>query len=198
MSEADDDDLPLDVSSIGDQSFDLELEAPRAASGARGAAHAQLLAYRRAAELLLPELGNAGNESLAFPFLSLWRQHIELYLRFLLELAWQVRGHTGRAPATRGLLQLWNTLRPFVEPDVPHAMIDEIARVVSDLAEIEPRAAEARYADDDSGAGLVESLARVPDGFSAKRFAGVATQVSELFGGIQAEYSRLVDSAELR
>jgi hypothetical protein len=119
-----------------------------------------------------------------------------LYLKFLLELAWELRGHTGKAPRVHGLLQLWNTVRPFLEPDAPSSALDAAAQVIADLQDVDPGSAEARYAEGETR-GLVESLAKVPDGFNPEHFAHVLTKVSELFDGIQTEYSqRLMANAD--
>ena len=45
----------------------------------------------------LPELITRSNEQLVFPFVFLWRHHVELYLKFLLELAREHQGQTGDA-----------------------------------------------------------------------------------------------------
>jgi len=79
-------------------------------AGARSvgcASHLYLLGYRRAAELLLPELTSRSNPQLVFPFLFLWRQHVELSLKYVIDLARQVHGEAGNGVRGHKLPPLW-------------------------------------------------------------------------------------------
>jgi len=194
MNDADEDDtVPSEWLTLADRPFHPTSEARRPVSiewarHSGHAAHLYLLGYRRAAELLLPELITRSNEQLVFPFLFLWRHHIELYLKFLLNLARQDQGKTGKVEKVHTLTDLWNSLRPLLEPDMLDSDLDAVQQIVLDLHDVDPRSTEARYADGETLTGLVESLAKVPDGFNPEHFAAVLTKVSDLFDGIQTEY----------
>jgi hypothetical protein len=60
-----------------------------------------------------------------------------------------------------------------------------VQQIVNDLHDVDPRSTDARYADGETATGLVESLAKVPDGFNPEHFAAVLTKVSDLFDGIR-------------
>jgi|SRR6187431_846423 len=75
------DTMPSEFLCIGDRPFHPKSEARRPVSieWARQSGHAAylyLLGYRRAAELLLPDLITRSNEQLVFPFLFLWRHGV--------------------------------------------------------------------------------------------------------------------------
>jgi hypothetical protein len=199
MKDADEGDtIPSEWLSIADRPFSPPSEARRPVSieWARHtghAAHLYLLGYRRAAELLLPELITRSNEQLVFPFLFLWRHHIELYLKFLLKLAREHQGQTCKAPKVHTLLQLWNSLRPLLEPNMLDSDLEAVEQIVIDIHDVDPSSTEARYADGETPTGLIESLAKVPDGFNPEHFASVLTKVSDLFDGIQTEFKYRMD-----
>jgi len=188
------DELRSEFLSMGDRPFHPTSEARRPVSieWARRSAHAAhlyLLGYRQAAELLLPELIACSNEQLVFPFLFLWRHHIELYLKFLLELARELHGQSAKADKVHTLPQLWSSLRPLIESNMLDSDLDALAQIIDDLDNVDPSSTEARYADGETPTGLVKSLAKVPDGFNAQHFADVLTKVSDLFDAIQTDYS---------
>jgi len=203
MNDVDESDtMPSEWLTLADRPFHPTSEARRPVSlewarQSGHAAHLYLLGYRRAAELLLPELITRSNEQLVFPFLFLWRHHIELYLKFLIELAPRDQGKTGKVEKVHTLTDLWNSLRPLLEPDMLDSDLAAVQQIVLDLHDVDPRSTEARYADGETPTGLVESLAKVPDGFNPEHFAAVMTKVSDLFDGIKMGYSqRMIVDAE--
>lgn len=110
-------------------------------------------------------------------------------MKFLLELAREHQGQTGKAAKVHTLPQLWNSLRPLLEPSMLDSDLEAVQQIVNDLHDVDPRSTDARYADGETPTGLVESLAKVPDGFNPEHFAAVLTKVSDLFDGIQTAYS---------
>lgn len=187
--------------STGDRPFQPATPAHRPVdvAGARYvgfASHLYLLGYRRAAELLLPELTSRSNPQLVFPFLFLWRQHIELSLKYVIELARRVHGETGNVHGHR-LPDLWRECRRLLEIDETADEVlstyDAIDLIVADLEVADPNSVQSRYAEGETPDFLVKSLAKVPDGFDAAHFEAVLTKVSFFFDCVQTDYKHRLE-----
>jgi len=161
------------------------------------ASHLYLLGYRRAAELLLPELTSRSNPQLVFPFLFLWRQHIELSLKYVIELARRVHGEAGNGVHGHKLPSLWRECRRLLElddtADEVRSTYDAVGLIVADLEAADPNSVHSRYAEGETQDFLVTSLAQVPDGFNAEHFEAVLTKVSFFFDCVQTDYKHRLE-----
>jgi hypothetical protein len=186
----------------GDRPFHPTTEARRPVSieWARHvghAAHLYLLGYGRAAELLLPELIRR-NDQLVFPFLFLWRQHVELYLKYLIELAREFHGEAGTTAHSHSLPKLWNEFRRLFEveeqSDDTRSTCDAVEQIIADLEMADPNSTQSRYAEGETEDFLVESLAEVPDGFNPEHFSAVMNCVSCFFDCLQTDYKHRMET----
>jgi len=162
------------------------------------AAHLYVLGYRRAAEVLQAEVVRSSSEGLVFPLLFLWRQHLELYVKRLIELARTVHDAEARTPFGHRLPDLWRELRGLMQleelSDDVRAALDATDQVMKDLEAVDPNSTHSRYAEGRSGKDQVMSLAGLPEHFDPQHFGAVLSKTSDFFDCVDIEYSSRLDA----
>jgi hypothetical protein len=164
------------------------------------AAHLYVLGYRRAAERIQAEVEHRGSEMLVFPMLFLWRQHLELFIKLLIDQGHAVHELEGEPPFGHELPKLWAKLRALLEKEEVDASIAEAMKatehVLEDLEAVDPNSTHSRYAEGHSGdrGYLVKSLHKLPDHFDPRHFGEIVTSVSDFFDCIHAEYVNRLDA----
>jgi len=117
--------------------------------------------YKEAADRLVVgiDAGQHGQDMLVFPILFLYRHYLELSIKTQIRECQVLQGierpvkpksEAQRILAAQGhdLAGLWAYLQqlvPGVYPDLPVSVVNEIDRVVSAFARLDPRGDEARY-----------------------------------------------------
>lgn len=130
--------------------------------------------------------------------LFLWRQHLELYVKRLIELARTVHDAEARTPFGHRLPDLWRQLRGLLEleelGDDVRAAIDATDQVMKDLEAVDPNSTHSRYAEGRSGKDQVMSLAGLPEHFDPQHFGAVLSKTSDFFDCVDIEYSSRLDA----
>lgn len=155
--------------------------------------------YKKAACLLFESLSGRASEMLVFPYLFLWRQHVELSLKRLILLAQELKDIDDKPPHGHRLPRLWLTLRALLEADEELAdevrvSFDAADAVIGEIERVDPNSIHSRYAEGFTTDHQVESLVGLPRGFDIAHFHDVVSSLSNLFECIDMEYSQRLDS----
>jgi hypothetical protein len=160
------------------------------------------LSYARAAAVVLGGMMQAdaaapgSGGTLLPPYLFLWRHHIELALKSILELleedpaAWQSAtgqalppGLSGQAQGEHSLEHLWNLVSPWVVTvwsreahlwHLPRMTPTEVGDLIRQFHQIDPNGQDARYDRDTSGSPTMLGVNRVDLHWTESNMQGIA------------------------
>lgn len=140
--------------------------------------------YRRAAEVLFENIrGRAAEaDSLVYPFVFLWRQHLELMMKTLIAAAGHLLDRHIPAPLHHRLVELWQTLKPLLQEIEPNNDRDLLAaeKTIEKFDSIDPRSMAFRYPRDTHGKpSLPPDLERI----NLANLQRVCIGVGNLFSG---------------
>lgn len=163
-------------------------------------------AYARAASMLMEGMIRSASETpgasnaLLPPFLFLWRHHIELQLKSILELvaeavpAWEAATGQALAPnlfsdvqGEHSLVRLWNRVRPQAETvwereehlwHLPRMAPEEVSGLIPQLHAIDPNGQGVRYDRDSKGNVTMLGVSRVDLEWAEGNMQGIAEFLS--------------------
>ncbi|MGL4602787.1 MAG: hypothetical protein ACRCU9_01470 [Iodobacter sp.] len=112
--------------------------------------------YKEAADLLVNsvEERRAGQDTLVYPVLFLYRQYLELALKDLIRMAMQLTDIEGDFPKHHKINHLWETCHKLllsIEPDDSVVELKEIGRLICDFSKVDPTSMAFRYPEDKDG-----------------------------------------------
>lgn len=142
--------------------------------------------YRHAAELLFEHVSNTGKDQdrLIFPFVTLWRQCIELQLKELIALISQIEGGDYVHPTdTHDLLKLWMKLRPKLKGLGPVEPLDDIQRHLTEFCRVDRFSFGFRFPYEKDLATL--SMANAPTIINMLAFLTLMNETAELLDGVR-------------
>ncbi|MBL8875609.1 MAG: hypothetical protein JNM86_07430 [Phycisphaerae bacterium] len=147
-------------------------------------------AYRRAAEMLYEAAVDkpCDRDAIMLPFVFLWRHHVEVSLKRLIETFHEINHDRSRPPPTHKLSLLWAQVRPELVSIWPKANQDPLIGIDEAIAELEQldRTGETwRYSTDRNG----NSIVPVGLKFSLSHFHNVMQGISNLIDGCHATTS---------
>lgn len=156
--------------------------------------------YKRAASLVLHELQETCSELLVFPFISLWRHHIELSLKNLILIVSQVHGEP-KFMDGHNLPALWNVLNRLTAKDQKdnselRSAFLASKEIIKELEKLDPESQGARYAqpryqtksDDADPVYLTDHLRILPRHFDFNHFSQILSKVICLIDCLRMEY----------
>jgi hypothetical protein len=131
-----------------------------------GEPYMRILGFRQAADILAGHVRDtkSDQDALIFPFLYMWRQHIELALKQLIVDADQLLDHDEPIPTGHNLASLWGRCRRCLEAIDPPSSAKElnnVEHVIGELHAMDPRGDAFRYARSRAGDATLEGIARL-------------------------------------
>lgn len=142
--------------------------------------HARIDGFRAAAQIIGQRLiaGNRTDETLLYPFASLWRHHLELQLKVLLPDLEQLLGLHPSQPSVyeHSLTKLWAAVDEKIAQVFPEddAARRNVGRVLKQLAMLDPDGQHFRYARRRNGTRTLPDF----KGIDAASFQRVLTNAS--------------------
>lgn len=172
---------------------------------------AYVIGYKEAADRLVRGIdeGQHGQDMLVFPILFLYRQYLELSIK------WQIRdcqmllaierpkkpkGRQQRIVAAQGhdLTELWSYLQQLLKrvyPGLAGSVISEIDRIICAFAELDPIGDEARYPLNMAEKKSLRSLEEINLRQLAEDMMRAESSLTQIEGGIDWEFDqRKLDS----
>lgn len=112
--------------------------------------------YKEAADILVQrvEERNAGQDSLVYPVLFLYRQYLELEIKDLIRQSRRLQNISGDFPKHHHIGNLWNECHKLlskISPDDSVAELKEIARLIGEFSAVDPSSMAFRYPQDKDG-----------------------------------------------
>ena len=122
--------------------------------------------YKEAADLLVVsvETRSAGQDTLVYPILFLYRQYLELEIKDTLRISRRLLDIDGDFPMHHRINDLWNDLHVLLErisPGNSSAELKQIARLINDFAKVDPQSMAFRYPVGKSGLPSLPGLTRI-------------------------------------
>lgn len=112
--------------------------------------------YKDAADLLVQrvEERSAGQDSLVYPVLFLYRQYLELQIKDLIRQAHRLQDIAGDFPKHHRIDNLWEACHKLISEISPGdsvAELKEITRLIGEFSEVDPTSTAFRYPQDKDG-----------------------------------------------
>lgn len=131
-------------------------------SGARRRHYELVSGYEEAAERQYASM-TAGHEldTGVFPLVTLWRQALELRMKWVLAESQQLHDLAINVPSDHNLAKLWNSLRPLLQrtsPDENPEHVKTVGRMINELHTIDASATEFRYATRRDGSAALSGV----------------------------------------
>ncbi len=106
--------------------------------------------YKRGANILAHHVEEAQRDQdfVIYPIVFLYRQAIELALKHLICMGYQLFDSPSEIPTGHGLVKLWKQCRPILEkvwPDGPRQDLDAVSEVVDQFEARDPQSTVFRY-----------------------------------------------------
>lgn len=159
--------------------------------------HAYISDYRRAAEVLFAHVDETerDQDTLLFPLVFVWRHHLEIQLKNIIELGRYVLGEAGgfKLTGTHDVKKLWEEARriilayPHSPPPEPEH-IEAMNAMTDDLADLDEKSDGFRYPKDSRGN---PTLAGAPHLIGLENAHRRFTRAAGLLECIAAELSRV-------
>lgn len=153
--------------------------------------------FRKAADILAKQVIKEGEnpDYLIYPLGFLYHQHLELQLKWLIELAGQLLNESEKPHFTHDLMNLWNVLQPKLIRIEPNG--DEFVRDLSDLiAEIcivDQSGEQFRYQSLSNGETSLEATNSVDiEAFALKRIS-ISDALQAIRMALTARKDRLIE-----
>ena len=112
--------------------------------------------YKEAADILVQrvEAHNAGQDTLVYPALFLYRQYLELQIKDLIRQARRLLDKPGNFPKHHRIDNLWKVCHELlseVSPNDSVTELNEIARLIGEFSAVDPSSEGFRYPQDTNG-----------------------------------------------
>jgi len=137
--------------------------------------------YKIAAETLVEKIGSShrNQDFLAYPIVFLYRHHIELLLKGIIDTGRKyLKGESG-FPKHHKIENLWPEVkgmaRKIIDQDISHEC-DFVDHVIREMSSVDPDSMSFRYATDKQG----EKAASEVTNFSLKHFSEQISKASEI------------------
>jgi hypothetical protein len=122
--------------------------------------------YKRAADILVASIERTfrGHDLLVYPIVFLYRQHIELELKGLLQTCGQLLEIQEEGWQHHAIDKLWLRCRTHLEAISPGASATELAetgRLIAELATVDPTSFAFRYPEDKKGGLSLPGLTHI-------------------------------------
>jgi hypothetical protein len=141
-----------------------------------GDSYTLIRGFRIGAELLAAYVRETGaaQDSLIFPVVNCWRQHIELTLKCLIAEAELLHDVEGRPPTGHDLMALWKRFRRTVTSGATEEEFGNVERVIMELHAIDPIGEAFRYATSKNGSPTLPTVEQLSLESVGSAFAAVA------------------------
>lgn len=129
--------------------------------------HPYIQGYKEAAEILVEHTLNdkTGLDTLIYPILFLYRQCLELQLKFLIRLGSRLLDSPRRAPTTHDFKKLWTDCKVILEKIFNNKddlrSIKNIGEIILQLSEADPDAQAFRYPKDTKGNETLTGISHI-------------------------------------
>ena len=106
--------------------------------------------YKDAGDALVKWLEDSDlrNDFLVYPIVFCYRQHVELQLKYIIQIINAINQNPEQYRRTHSLLELWNTLRSQLGPEIvgdEQETFDVVGRHIKQFNEIDPESITFRY-----------------------------------------------------
>lgn len=200
MDESDSDEArtKLPWPKLGDRPFRGGGRLTSALGWARGRRYGYVEGYRDAARLVFAhiERTDRGQESLVFPLVFLWRQHVELRLKELIELGHMVLEEEKPDGTGHHLIQnLWARVRALILRIEPgeEQNCRAVDGVIEQLAEVDPGSFDFRYHESTKGDA---TLGKAPDHVDLRNLQEVMEGVARFLDCGSTHLSVMLDGQQ--
>lgn len=144
--------------------------------------------YKEAADLLVKgvEATGAGQDTLVYPVLFLYRQHLELQLKDLIRQARCLLDKPGSFPMGHHIGKLWQVCHDLlseVSPNDSVAELNEIARLIGEFAALDPTSEAFRYPQDRNGNATLPGIRHI----NLRNVREVVEKISFILEGAEAQ-----------
>jgi hypothetical protein len=142
--------------------------------------HGYVYGYKKSADILVKKVKKTASEQdyLVYPIIFLYRHHIELLLKNLIQLAIEFYEETNDVPQHHRIKDLWNSVKGYHRKFTKSKngkKIQFIDKVMNELCEIDADSMSFRYSKDREGIAPNQELLNI----NLEVFSDVICQVSD-------------------
>jgi hypothetical protein len=122
--------------------------------------------YKEAADILVERIEerNAGQDTLVYPIIFLYRQYLELEIKDTLRMARYLQGASDDLPTHHRIADLWNELHRHltaISPGDSVRELKEVARLIGEFSKIDPGSMAFRYPVDKTGSPSLRGITEI-------------------------------------
>lgn len=157
--------------------------------------------YREAAEVILDHVrtNHADQDCLIYPFLFLWRHHIELMLKglglqaaALLDATWAIPSNHGLERLSEDVRSMLNRVLEAFSEKIPRDESARFSEAISVIARIDPKSMVFRYPEDLHGRSHLEDVTHINFDVVARHMAAMSDdlEASQMLLSLISDYRR--------
>lgn len=149
--------------------------------------------YKRAAEILAEQVQveRFSLDYLVYPILFLYRQYLELEMKYLIRNGGQLLGEDTAFPKDHDISGLWVLCRQILTriwPDGSENDLEEVGRLIKEFSRTDSRSMAFRYPEDKKGNFFLGSISHI----NIRNVKEIMARLARLLGGSQLGVTELL------